>query len=211
MPDRKIVQLFPPVDESPDSDERAARARADAERADQERRETHIREEVAKIPPLPQGVEALATYGARMARDVRIELIQMRVHAGHARDMQSAETREIHGKIDWIVGALSGLGSHVEQRDSVSNEAALETAAKVESARRVATEAKAEAAEAKADAVEAKTVARTLKDIIPESTWAKGGKATVTLGMLAAVVEGIARAVGIDGLAGLAGKIFGGH
>lgn len=138
----------------------------------------------------------------------------MRVHAGHARDVQSAETWEIHGKIDWIIGALQGVGRHVKQHDSVSNEIQLEQdeqAKKLESARRVAAEAKATAAEAKADAVEAKTVARTLKDIIPESTWAKGGKATVTLGMLAAVVEGIARAVGIDGLAGLAGKIFGGH
>jgi len=146
MADRKIVQLFP-SDEAPDSDERAAHERAETERIDRERRETHIREEVAKIPPLPQGAEALATYGARMALDVRIELIQMRVHAGHARDVQSAETREIHGKIDWIIGALGVLGRHVKQHDSVSNEAQIETAAKL-----AKVETKAASAETKATA-----------------------------------------------------------
>lgn len=206
MPDRKIVQPFP-ADEAPDSDERAARERVEAERIDRERREIHIREEVAKIPPLPQGVEALAQYGAKQARDVRIELIHMRV-------LQSAETREIHGKIDWIVGAMRGMGRHVEQNDSVSNEIQLEQAeqaAKIDSARRAAAEAQADASQAKAVAVEAKTVAATIMGIIPESTWAKGGKVTATITALAAAVEGIARAVGIDGLTGLVGKIFGGH
>lgn len=209
MPDQKVVQLFP-SDPAPDS----SRERAEAERLDRERREAHIREEVAKIPPLPSGVEALAQYGARMARDLRVDIIQMRVHADHARDVQSAETRAINDKLDWVVGYLTGLGEHVEERDSVSNEMQLEQAeqaAKIKAVESKAAEAKDKAIEAAAAAVEAKTVAKTIKDFIPESTWAKGGKATATITALAAIAEGIARAVGIDGLTGLATKIFGGH
>lgn len=177
MPDRKIVHLFPP-DDAPDSDERAARARAEAERLDRERRETHIREEVAKIPPLPQGVEALANYGARMARDIRVELVHMRVHGAHARDIQSEETRQLHEKIDWIIGSLGGLGRHVEQHDSVSNEIQLEQA---EQAAKLS-EAKAAAHEAKTVAVEAKTTA--------DKAWAlvgKGGLVTF-IGTIAAKI-----------------------
>lgn len=206
MTDRKIVRLFP-ADEAPDSDERAAHERAEAERIDRERRETHIREEVAKIPPLPQGVEALATYGARMARDVRIELIQMRVHAGHARDVQSAETREIHGKIDWIIGALQGVGRHVKQHDSVSNEIQLEQAeqaARVESARRVATEAKAATAGVRVDVDE-------LKRLASQERWAQRGKIGTAIGAVIGALETIARLSGQDGVIGLVTKMFGGH
>jgi hypothetical protein len=206
MADRKIVQLFP-VDESPDSDERAARARADAERADQERRETHIREEVAKIPPLPQGVEALATYGAQMSREIRIDLIHMRVHGAHARDVQSSETRDIHSKLDWIIGSLGGLGRHVKQHDSVSNEIQLEQAEqaeKLESARRVATEAKDAASGVRVDVDE-------LKRLASQERWAQRGKVGTAIGAVVGALETIARLSGQDGVIGLVTKMFGGH
>jgi len=177
------------------------------------RREAHIREAVAKIPapPFASSDRVLLEHVANRIYAIEIDLVHIRVGNQRAEDHNQSAYVLLAGRIDDLDSTIAGLGRHVEQSDSVSNEVQLEQAAKIDSARRAAAEAQADASQAKAVAVEAKTVAATIMGIIPESTWAKGGKVTATITALAAAVEGIARVVGIDGLTGLAGKIFGGH
>jgi hypothetical protein len=116
------------------------------------RREAHITEAVAQIPPPPRDAtdRALLEHVAREIYATRIELVHMRVGNQRAEDHNQQAHVILASRMDRLDDTVAGMGRHVEQRDSVSNEAALETAAKVESARRVASEAQTTAVDAKA-------------------------------------------------------------
>ena len=170
------------------------------------RREAHIREAVAKIPAPPfAGTDR--DFLAHIASEIyvaRVELVNMRVGQQGLEDHNQAAHATIGNRIDDLESMIAGLGRHVEQRDSVSNEAQLETAARVESARRVATEAKDAASGVRVDVDE-------LKRLTSQERWAQRGKVGTAIGAVIGALETVARLSGQDGVIGLVTKMFGGH
>lgn len=170
------------------------------------RREAHIREAVGKIPAPPfAGTDR--DYLAHIASEIyqsRVELVHMRVGAQRAEDRNQAAHATLSDQIAALSSEVAGLGRHVETRDSVNNEAAIETAERVESARRVASEAKAAASGVRVDVDE-------LKRLASQERWAQRGKIGTIVGAVIGALETIARLSGQDGVIGLASKMFGGH
>jgi len=111
------------------------------------RREAHIREAVAKIPapPFASSDRVLLEHVANRIYAIEIDLVHIRVGNQRAEDHNQQAHVLLAGRIDDLDSTIAGLGRHVEARDSVSNEVQLEQAEKIDSARRVATEAKAAA------------------------------------------------------------------
>ena len=170
------------------------------------RREAHIREAVGKIPAPRSDMSdrALLEHVATEVYATRIELVHMRVGNQRAEDHNQSAHVILASRMDRLDDTIAGLGRHVEQRDSVSNEAAIETAERVESARRVATEAKDAASGVRVDVDE-------LKRLSSQERWAQRGKVGTAIGTAIGAFEAIARLSGQDGVIGLVTKMFGGH
>ena len=170
------------------------------------RREAHIREAVAKIPapPFASSDRVLLEHVANRIYAIETDLVHIRVGNQRAEDHNQSAHVLLAGRIDDLESMISGLGRHVEQRDSVSNEVQLEQAEKIDSARRVATEAKAAASGVRVDVDE-------LKRLASQERWAQRGKIVTIVGAVVGALETIARLSGQDGVIGLASKMFGGH
>ena len=170
------------------------------------RREAHIREAVAKIPapPFASSDRVLLEHVANRIYAIEIDLVHIRVGNQRAEDHNQSALVILASRMDMLGDTIAGLGRHVEQRDSVSNEAQLETAARVESARRVATEAKDAASGVRVDVDE-------LKRLSSQERWAQRGKVGTAIGTAIGALEAIARLSGQDGVIGLVTKMFGGH
>ena len=170
------------------------------------RREAHIREAVAKIPapPFASSDRVLLEHVANRIYAIEIDLVHIRVGNQRAEDHNQQAHVLLAGRIDDLDSTIAGLGRHVEARDSVSNEVQLEQAEKIDSARRVASEAKAAASGVRVDVDE-------LKRLASQERWAQRGKIGTIVGAVIGALETIARLSGQDGVIGLASKMFGGH
>jgi len=170
------------------------------------RREAHIREAVAKIPapPFASSDRVLLEHVANRIYAIEIDLVHIRVGNQRAEDHNQQAHVLLAGRIDDLDSTIAGLGRHVEARDSVSNEVQLEQAEKIDSARRVASEAKAAASGVRVDVDE-------LKRLASQERWAQRGKIGTIVGAVIGAFETIARLSGQDGVIGLASKMFGGH